>query len=188
MDNAPARRRAKDAISAGPLRDINSTFDEPLSVFVTAPGMIRSRKKFQRLSHLLIAKSILESLFVAILATGFFYQTFNPYFRGSFDSVDARGAAGWAVNEREPTVRVEVQLYIDGRFAASRPADAHRPDVHAAGRAADEWHGFAFDMPSLAPGDHEARVYAVHQSGGGVRRTLQMIGTPLRFSVTDAGN
>ncbi|HYG79415.1 MAG TPA: hypothetical protein VD861_03460, partial [Pyrinomonadaceae bacterium] len=75
---------------------------------------------------------------------------------------------------------------IDGRFAGNRAADASRPDVLAAGRAADEGHGFVFDTPPLPPGEHEARVYAVHASGGGERRTLQLVDKPLTFTVGPA--
>ncbi len=135
------------------------------------------------LAHLLICKSILETLFVAALATGFYYSAFNPYFRGTVDAVDARQVLGWAVDEARPQSRVEVQLYVDGHFVASRIANHSRPDVSAAGRAADEWHGFVFDVPTLPNGEYEARVYAAHESDAGARRTLQLIGQPMRFRV-----
>jgi hypothetical protein len=136
-----------------------------------------------RLTHFLIAKSIIEALLVGALAVGFYLTAFNPFFRGTVDSADSQHVNGWAVNERAPGARVEVQLYIDGRFAQSRVADLARPDVKAAGRAVDEWHGFSFDTPPLDPGEHEARVYVVHASGEGARRTLQLLGNPKRFNV-----
>jgi hypothetical protein len=137
----------------------------------------------RRLAHLLIAKSVAEALFVGALAAGFFYFAFNPYFRGTLDQADAKTISGWVVDDSRPSARVEVQLYVDGRFAASGVADRARPDVLAAGRAQDERHGFVFDSATTASGEHEARVYAVHESGGGARRTLQLVGQPLRFSV-----
>lgn len=137
----------------------------------------------ERLTNFLILKSILEALFVGVLATGFYLTAFTPFFRGSLDAADARQIAGWVVNHREPQSRVEVQLYIDGRFAGNGTADRSRPDVKAAGRAEDEGHGFVFDTPPLPVGEHEARVYAVHASGRGQRRTLQLIDKPLLFSV-----
>ena len=140
-----------------------------------------------RLQNLLIAKSIIETLFVAALAVGFYYAAFNPYFRGALDVADAQRVAGWAVDASHPASRVEVQLYIDDRFVESRVADALRPDVAAAGRADDDRHGFQFTSPALPPGEHEARVYAVHASGDGARRALQLLGKPLRFRVGDAG-
>jgi hypothetical protein len=143
-----------------------------------APGMRA------RLTKFLIAKSIIEALFVGALAVVFYLTAFTPFFRGTLDNADARTVAGWVVNQADPHSVVEVQLYIDGRFAGDVRADLSRPDVKAAGRAEDEKHGFAFDTPSLPAGQHEARVYAVHMSGEGQRRTLQLISKPLVFNVT----
>jgi hypothetical protein len=140
-------------------------------------------KARKRLTNYLIIKSLTEILFVGVLAIGFYLTAFAPYFRGTLDTADARNIAGWVVNRVEPQARVEVQLYLDGRFAGDRLADVVRPDVKAAGRAEDEGHGFVFDTPPLSAGEHEARVYAVHESGQGQRRTLQLIGKPLAFSV-----
>ncbi len=53
----------------------------------------------------------------------------------------------------------------------------------AAGLASDAAHGYAFETPPLRPGEHVARVYAVHESGGGVRRTLQLVGEARTFRV-----
>ncbi|HEX8473440.1 MAG TPA: hypothetical protein VF666_05375 [Pyrinomonadaceae bacterium] len=140
----------------------------------------------RRLTHLLVAKSMLEVLFVAGLAVGLHYVFFNPYFRG-WTEMNGRQVSGWAIREDEPYRRVEVQLYIDDHFAGSQIATGARPDVVRAGRARDEWNGFNFDIPTtLARGEHEARVYVVHESGGGVRRTLQQLGHPLRFRVDES--
>jgi hypothetical protein len=138
-----------------------------------------------RLTNFLIAKSIIEALFVGALAVGFYLTAFTPFFRGTLDYADARQIAGWVVNQAEPQTAVEVQLYIDGSFAGNRKANLSRPDVKAAGRSEDELHGFIFDTPTLPAGQHEARVYAVHQSGEGQRRTLQLVGKPLVFSVSE---
>ena len=142
-----------------------------------------SHRALPRLAQYLIAKTFIEALLVGTLAVGFYLTAFNPYFRGTVDEANSQHVYGWVVNERVPGMRAEVQLYIDGRFAASRVADLSRPDVKAAGRAADEWHGFDFDLPPLDPGEHEARVYVVHESGEGKRRTLQLIDKPVRFLV-----
>jgi hypothetical protein len=146
---------------------------------VAAPDPLRRA----RLAHFLIGKAIAETLFVGALAVGFYLTAFTPFFRGSLDLADSRHVAGWVINEREPLARVEVQLYIDGRFAGNHEADVARPDVLAAGRASDEGHGFVFDTPPLPAGEHEARVYAVHASGEGQRRTLQLVDKPLVFTV-----
>lgn len=136
-----------------------------------------------RLAHLIIAKSVAEALLVSAFAVGFYYLAFNPHFRGSVDEAGEHRVSGWLMDEARPAEHVEVQLYVDGKFVASRLADEVRPDIRAAGRAPDERHGFTFLSPTREAGEHEARVYAVHASGGGRRRTLQLIGHPLRFTV-----
>jgi hypothetical protein len=139
-----------------------------------------------KLFRILIGKSIAETLFVATLAVGFFFSAFPPYFHG-FGEATSDSIAGWAVNNRAPWDRVEVQLFIDGRFAASGVANLSRPDVSSAGWARDEWLGYHFPLSSLSVGTHEANVYAVHESNGGLRRTLQLLGYPIPFSVDQNG-
>ncbi len=124
-----------------------------------------------------------EALLITAVAVGFYFVTTNLYVRGVLDKADKESITGWVVDEAHPTARVEVQLFIDDKFVANAAADQYRPDVHEAKRAQDDWHGFVFRTPSLQVGDHEARVYAVHSSGAGVRRTLQLIGKPYRFRI-----
>ncbi len=138
------------------------------------------------LFQVLIGKSIVEVLFVSALAAGFFYQAFPPYFLG-WGEAKPHAIAGWAVNNAAPWDRVEVQLFIDENFIATSRANLSRPDVMQAGWTRDAWHGYAFPIPTLPAGDHEARIYAIHESGGGIRRTLQLLGYPIRFSVDEKG-
>lgn len=126
---------------------------------------------------------MVEALLITAVAVGFYFATTNPNLRGVLDNADHETVSGWAVDERQPGSRVELQLFIDDKFAADARADKYRPDVRGARRASDDWHGFVFPTPKLAPGDHEARVYAVHTNGAGVRRTLQLIGKPFRFRI-----
>jgi hypothetical protein len=142
-----------------------------------------NEKARTRLTKYLIFKSTVELLFVGALVVGFYLTAFAPNFRGTLDLADAKHVAGWVVNLSDPQGHVEVQLYIDGQFVGDGLADFARPDVLASGRATDELHGFNFDTPKLPVGEHEARVYAVHASGRGQRRTLQLIGKPLLFSI-----
>jgi hypothetical protein len=149
-----------------------------------------SNARLARLSHALIAKSLVEGLFVVVLAVYFSYTNFNPYFRGSVDVADARVVSGWVVNEASRGERVEVYLYVDGHFVARRLADAPRPDVFEAGLSSDAYHGFIFPLPPLPPNrTYEARVYAVHAGGGdtGTRRAMQEFGGARKFSVTADG-
>jgi hypothetical protein len=136
-----------------------------------------------RLIHLLISKSMAEALLITAVAVGFYFATTNPNLRGVLDNADESQITGWAVDEANPSARVEVQLFVDDVYAGNATSNQFRPDVHNAGRAYDDWHGFSFSTPKLLRGDHEARVYAVYSNGGGTRRTLQLIGKPYNFHV-----
>ena len=134
-----------------------------------------------QLINLLIGKSILETLFVGTLAVVVWTNAFPPTFHGWGEAINSQAIAGWAVNNASPWERVEVQLFIDGKLHASQVAQLSRPDVVKAGWAKDEWHGYNFGLTDLAPGNHEARVYALHRSGS--RITLQLLGDPIVFVV-----
>ena len=131
-------------------------------------------------------QSVFAALVCATLAAGAYvvwveYRSFPPHFRG-FGEVTRRGeVAGWAVDASRPGARVEVELYVDGRFAGHGVAVLPRPDVVAAGRATDPDCGYRFPLPVLAEGPHEARVYALHAPGPADLRTLKQLGDPLRF-------
>ena len=141
----------------------------------------------KKLVHLLIAKSILETIFVGMLAVVVYVKVFPPTFKGWGEAVPAtQSISGWAVDDADPWRRVEVQLFIDGKLVGTTVAQLSRPDVMAAGWAKDEWHGYNFVVSDLGEGMHEAKVYALHQSGE--KYTLQMLGDPIRFQVEGNGN
>lgn len=144
-------------------------------------GLLRQK----RLTYYLIVKTIFDVLLVAVLAVGFYLTAFNPYFHGWVDDANSRWIRGWVIDSAAPTEDVEAQLYIDGRFIESQSANQPRPDIVASRLAENEPHGFFFTTPPLGEGEHEARVYAVHESGEGARRTLQLMGKPFRF-ITEA--
>src|ERR1044072_484849 len=139
-----------------------------------------------RLVHVLIGKSILETLLVGALALFTFMTVMPPYFHGWGEATNA-AIAGWAVNNAAPWERVEVQLYVDGKFIADGVAAQSLPDVLAAGWSKDEWHGYSFPIRGLALGRHEARGYALHDSGAGLRKSLQLLGDPIVFEVDGDG-
>jgi predicted ribosomally synthesized peptide with SipW-like signal peptide len=143
--------------------------------------------RFRRL-HIIFAALACLTLSAGAYAVWTEYATFPPYFRG-FGEVTRRGeVAGWAVGPASGGARVEVQLYVDGRFVAHGVASLPRPDVVAAGRAEDENCGYSFALPALPAGTHEARVYALHAPGrGGGLRTLTQLGNPLHFTTDDVG-
>jgi hypothetical protein len=139
-----------------------------------------------RLVHVLIGKSIAETLLVGALAVFTFITVLPPYFHGWGEATDS-GISGWAVNNASPWERVQVQLFVDGKFVAAGIADQDRPDVSAAGWAKDAWHGYTFPVTSLPVGRYEGRVYALHDSGEGARKSLQLLGKPVVFTVGEDG-
>lgn len=138
------------------------------------------------LVHVLIGKSILETLLVGALALFGFMTILPPYFHGWAEVTNA-GISGWVVNNAAPWDRVEVELYVDGKFQGQAVAIESRPDVLAAGWSKDQWHGYTFTITANSPGSHEARVYALHDSGDGARKSLQLVGDPITFVVDDRG-
>lgn len=143
----------------------------------------------KRFVNLLIAKSIVDTVLVSVIAVAAYVDAFPPTFHGWGEAVvEARSVSGWVVSASDPWRRVEVQLFVDGKLAGTQVAYLSRPDVVAAGWSRDEWHGYSFSMPALAAGVHEARVYALHRSGNGGRYTLQLLGDPIRFEVSADGS
>jgi hypothetical protein len=141
-------------------------------------------KSSSTLINVLIGKAIVETLLVGAIAVGFYASAFPPTFHGWGEIVGAsQSIAGWAVNSAAPWERVEVQLFVDDRFVGTQAANLSRPDLVVTGWSKDEWHGYNFKLSDLAPGHHEARVYVLRQSGGGVRYTLQLLGDPIGFVV-----
>jgi hypothetical protein len=139
-----------------------------------------------QLVNLLIGKSILETILVGTLAVVVYANAFPPTFHGWGEFVvDTRSIAGWAVNNAAPWDRLEVQLFIDNKLHGTHMAQLSRPDVVKDGWAKYEWHGYNFSLSDLAPGNHEARVYAVHRSGDQI--TLQLLGDPIQFAVRGDG-
>lgn len=143
--------------------------------------------RFARL-QIIFAALVALTLCAGAYAVWTEHATFPPALRG-FGEVTRRGeVAGWAVDASRPGRRVEVQVYVDGRFVAHGEAALPRPDVLAAGRSADENCGYSFALPALAAGAHEARVYALHAPGRGRGpRTLKQLGNALHFTTGDDG-
>ena len=142
-----------------------------------------------QLVNLLIAKSVLDTLLIGTIAVVMYLNAFPPTFHGWGEAVvQERSISGWAIDDANPWRHVEVQLLIDGKLIGTQVAQFSRPDVVAAGWAKDEWHGYSFAVSDLKTGMHEARVYAVHSSGNGARYTLQLLGDPIKFEVSEDGS
>lgn len=141
----------------------------------------RAARARVRLARLVAAKLALDLVFVCALAAYTHAVTFGRDFDGLLERADPLGASGWVVDLERPGAPVEVQLFIDGHFAAA--AVAEEPPT---GGAADDAQGrgrraFVFRFGQPRRGAHEARVYAVREGRGGSRRTLQQLGQPRGF-------
>lgn len=137
-----------------------------------------------RLLGAVLIKTFVEIIIVCVIVTIAAFSHFSPLLRGAIDVVDAEQIAGWAYDPggNEAT---EVQLFIDGRFAASRVADEAREDLVQAGAAADARHGFRFTLRelSLTPGQHSAQVYAVRGPARGNKTLRPLAKTPRIFHI-----
>jgi hypothetical protein len=133
--------------------------------------------------HLTLGILIATTLAILSLTIYWNFVYFPPEFTGWGEVTQDQSIAGWAINRRDPTKRVKVQLYIDDQLAGHAVAELPRPDVVQAGWTPDERCGYVFPIPVLAPGAHEARIYGTYTVRGGKYVTLLMTGEPLRFSV-----
>ncbi len=137
--------------------------------------------------HVLLAVLTATTIVVATSAVIAYTIFFPARFRGWAEVAPDGRIAGWAIDQRDTSRRVEVQLYIDGNFITARTADLPRPDVVAAGWTKDEMCGYSFTIEGLPSGRHEARIFATHTVAGGRYMTLQMTGLPVIFTSDEAG-
>ena len=134
-----------------------------------------------RLAKLIAAKLALDLAFVCGLAVYTHAVTYRTGFEGELEQVNGLEASGWVVDLERPGAPVELQLFLNGRFAAatvSSGASAGATEEPAEyGRRA-----FVFPFEQPRYGEHEARVYAVRVGRSGARRTLQQIGDARHFT------
>ncbi|MBS1811795.1 MAG: hypothetical protein JST84_26785 [Acidobacteria bacterium] len=121
-----------------------------------------------KLLQAVVAKATLEFLVILIAISLAAYSHLNPPIRGAIDVADDLRVAGWAYDPRDPESYLDVQLFIDEQFVASRRANEPREDLVRAGAAQNSQHGFTFAVPALhlASGKHRVAVYAVRPGGG----------------------
>lgn len=134
-----------------------------------------------RLKAAVAAKLVLDLLFVCSLAAYAQAVASRADYEGALEQVEAGVARGWVAVGSRQDAGPEVQLYVDGRLAASALAELPRAEARPGGPASEDRRGFELKLEPLPPGEHEARVYAVSASRGGSRRTLRQVGNPLRF-------
>jgi hypothetical protein len=87
-----------------------------------------------------------------------------PY--GVLDYANTTSIGGWAYDP-DTVLPVNVYIYIDGNYVGSTLANTSRPDLVAAGVAANHAHGFYFPTPSyLSPGCHTVTALSENFRGG----------------------
>lgn len=129
----------------------------------------------RRLVRLIAAKLALDLLFVGAFALYTHAVTFRHGFEGALEHIDGNGASGWVVDHERPGEPVEVQLFLNGKFAAAAVASEPRTDSTPDATGGAGRRSFVFEFRRY--GEYEARVYAVREGRGGTRRTLQLIGS-----------
>ena len=166
-----AAARAQTDTEAGP--------HEPgLRVPFSAGGAVPAARARGRLAKLIAAKLALDLLFVCGLAVYTHAVTYRTGFDGELVHADGLGASGWVIDLEQPGAPVEVQLFLNGRFASS--AQATEPAAGDARERDRRAFVFRFEQPRF--GEYEARIYAAREGRGGARRTLQQIGDPRHFT------
>jgi hypothetical protein len=138
-----------------------------------------------KLLRAVIAKSLLEILFVCGVATFAAFSHFSPWLRGAIDVADQTRVAGWVHDPLAPHEAIEVQLFIDDHFVAAQYADEPRHDLVVSGAASKPQHGFSFALAglALAAGQHTAQVYAVRKAAGANKALLPLARTAVTFEV-----
>lgn len=136
-----------------------------------------------RLLGSVIVKTILELILICVVVSLAAFSHFNPQLRGAIDAADQTRVAGWAYDPQTLDEGIEVQLFIDGQFAAARRADERREDLVRARAAENPAHGFSFAIEPLhlAPGRHTAQVYAVRRATGNNKMLLPLVKDPPIF-------
>lgn len=139
-----------------------------------------------RLLRAVAAKTFVEIILVCVVATLAAFSTFSPQLRGAIDVAGGTRVAGWVCDPRAPEDAMEVQLFIDGKLAASELADEKRIDLVESGVTSEPNHGFDFKLDSinLAPGRHTAQVYALRQTTGANKILLPIAQQPSVFEVS----
>jgi hypothetical protein len=145
------------------------------------PSFMRAETP-RRLTRLLLLKSLAELLLVAALAASLFLIDVRAGLTGGIERVEGGTLKGWVEGGGDEAA-VEIQLFIDGRFASSALAERVEPARDLQRAEADSRHHFTFQLAVPPDAEHEARAYAVTGGREGVRRTLTLLGQPVRFRI-----
>ena len=132
-----------------------------------------------RLTRLLVAKFAFDFLFLigAVIAYG--YAALPPPYRGWTDVATAEAVSGWVCNAESIDSPVEVQFFMDNKFAGRTTTGLERADILTKYPTMGRLCGFRIGMPPLAAGEHSVRVFAVNLSRRTAEPTFRQIGQTL---------
>jgi hypothetical protein len=138
-----------------------------------------------KLLRAVLTKTGLELGFVCVIATVAAFYNSSPLLRGAIDEANQTHVAGWAYDPLTPNATVEVQLFIDDRFARTLRANFPRPDLVKADITKAAGHGFDFDLKGieLTAGKHTAQVYALRKAAGKNKALIPLSQSPMAFQV-----
>jgi len=120
----------------------------------------------ERLLKGVAAKLFVDLIVVCVIVSLAAFSQSSPLVRGRVDVADGHRVAGWVYDPRSPNEGIEVQLFVDGRFAQTKVANEYRPDLTEARAAPGPNHGFSFDL-SLPSGPHRMEVFVLRPGIGG---------------------
>jgi hypothetical protein len=155
----------------------------PFSADATEHGPVQETPQTpvtrRRLARLIAFKLALDLLFVGAFALYTHAFAVRHGFEGALEQIDGHGARGWVTDLEQPGEPVELQLFLNGKLAASTVAREPLPDASMGATQGGARRIFVFEFERY--GEYEARVYAVRAERGGTRRTLHLIGEPRHF-------
>lgn len=139
-----------------------------------------------KLLRAVIAKSFVEVVLVCFVVSLAAFTTFSPQLRGAIDVADQTQISGWVNDPRLPDRALEVQLFIDGKFIASKLAADRREDLVSAGVTEKPNHGFSIELEpfKLPAGEHFAQVFAVRDAAGTSKILLPVTAAPRKFQIS----
>src|SRR6266568_2042221 len=106
----------------------------------------------------------------------------TPPYNGYVDQVTCTTISGWAWNPQQPDTPINVDVYSDGAFLTSVPANQFRQDLRNAG-IGNGVHGFSLATPnSLKNAATQTHSVALHFPG----TTLDLNGSPWALTCTNA--
>ncbi len=86
---------------------------------------------------------------------------------GYVDIATSEEVAGWAFDEDAGTEPIEVHIYLDEKHIATLTANLRRDDLVGKVKGlTDPLHGFQWTPPTLSPGRHSVKVYAINVPPG----------------------